>query len=352
MTLAAPRAPDERPLEALVRAAQADPAVGAAPRRHLGEVSALLADALPALEEALARATAGPRPLDEAARHLVLAGGKRVRPLSALLVASACSGAPGRALPLAAAAELVHSATLLHDDVIDEGEVRRGRPASRVRFGNLVSVLAGDWLLVRALELVEQSGVPGTMPDLLGTLQALIGGEVAQMEARGRDDLGVDGYLRIVEGKTASLFAFACRAGARSAGARPAVVDAAGRFGGHVGIAFQIVDNVLDLEKEPERVGKRLGADLGEGKTTLPLALALTEDASRLGALLPAARAGDADAAREVARLPSVRRGCARARAYAADRSGAALRELGALPPSVARELLGAIVAELVDRRA
>jgi octaprenyl-diphosphate synthase len=352
MTVAAARVYDERPLESLARAAHDDPSVGPGPRRRLREVAELLADVLPKLEAALLVATEGPRPLDEATRNLVGAGGKRVRPLTALLVANACGGDTTRALPLAAAAELVHSATLLHDDVIDEGEVRRGRPASRVRFGNLVSVLAGDWLLVRALELVQESGVPGAMPDLLGTLRALVGGEVAQMEARGRDDLGVEGYLRIVEGKTASLFAFACRAGARSASARAPVVEAAGRFGSHVGIAFQIVDDVLDLEGDPERVGKRLGADLGEGKTTLPLALALMEDAARLAALLPAARAGDAEAARQVARLPSVREGCARARAYAAERSAAARRELEALPAGPARELLGGVVVELVDRRA
>jgi len=338
-------------LEALERAATADPSTGAATRAQLGEVSALLGDVLPALEAALRRATAGPELLDEAARNLVLAGGKRVRPMTTLLTAVACGGDASKALPFAAAAELVHSATLLHDDVIDEGEERRGRPASRVLFGNLVSVLAGDLLLTRAIELVDTAAVPDVMRDLLATLQALIAGEVAQMMARHREDLGMDGYLGIVQGKTASLFGFACRAGARSAGAAPERVASIGRMGEHVGIAFQVVDDVLDLDGDPERVGKRLGADLAEGKTTLPLAFALAEDASRLRILLPAARIGDLDAARAVASLPVVRRGCARAREYAGGRSSSALFELERLPPTRARALLEQLVHELVGRR-
>lgn len=339
-------------LEALHRAATADPSTGHATRAQLGEVATLLGEVLPALENALRHAIAGPVPLDAAARNLVAAGGKRVRPMTTLLTAVACGGHAERALPFAAAAELVHSATLLHDDVIDEGQERRGRPASRVLFGNLVSVLAGDLLLTRAIELVDAAGVPDVMRDLLATLHALIAGEVAQMQARDREDLGIEGYLAIAEGKTGSLFGFACRAGARSAGAPADRVAGVGRLGEHVGIAFQVVDDVLDLDGDPERVGKRLGADLAEGKTTLPLAYALAEDATRLRVLLPAARAGDLDAARAVASLPVVRRGCARGREYAAARSDSALAELERLPPTRARALLEQLVRDLAARRA
>ena len=338
-------------LAALERAAS-DPSTGTATRAQLSEVSALLGDVLPSLEAAVTRATSGPEPLDEAARNLVHAGGKRVRPMTTLLTAIACGGESARALPFAAAAELVHSATLLHDDVIDEGEQRRGRPASRVLFGNLVSVLAGDLLLTRAIELVDGAGVPDVMGDLLRTLHALIAGEVAQMQARHREDLGIDGYLEIVHGKTASLFGFACRAGARSAGAPSERIASVGRLGEHVGIAFQVIDDVLDLDGDPERVGKRLGADLAEGKTTLPLAYALAEDPAQLRVMLPAARSGDLDAARAVAALPAVRRGCARARDYASGRGAGALHELGFLPPTRARALLEQLVHDLAARRA
>src|SRR5262249_41369970 len=162
-----------------------------------------------------------------------------VRPVTTLLVTRACGGDTLRAVPLAAAVELIHSATLLHDDVMDEGEQRRGRPASRVLWGNLVSVLSGDLLLTSALELVGAAEVEGAMQDTLATMRALIAGEVAQLKARGRDDLGIEGYLEIAAGKTASLFSCACRFGARAAGVGSELIDAAGRFGERVGIAFQ-----------------------------------------------------------------------------------------------------------------
>jgi octaprenyl-diphosphate synthase len=316
------------------------------------EISVLLADSLPMVEAAIGRATQiGNAPLAEAAAHLIMAGGKRVRPLTALLVDSVCGGDGRRIVPLAAAVELIHSATLLHDDVMDEGEERRGKPASRVLWGNLVSVLSGDLVLTSALSLVQASGIDGAMDDTLGTMQALIAGEVAQLKARGREDLGIEGYLEIARGKTASLFACACRAGARCAGAEAEVVQAAGRFGERVGIAFQIVDDVLDLEGVPHEVGKRLGHDLAEGKTTLPLALALQHAAAELRPLLVAARAGDTLAAAKVSRAPSVRLACAEARAFAMEQTAQGLRELGRLPEGRGRDLLALLVQGLIDRR-
>ena len=319
---------------------------------HMDGVTTLLGETLPRMEAALREATAGPDPLDVAAQQLVLAGGKRVRPLSALLVDRVCGGEGRAVLPLAAAVELIHSATLLHDDVMDEGEERRGRPASRVLWGNLVSVLSGDLLLTSALGLVQQSGVPLAMEDTLATMRALVGGEVAQLKARGRDDLGIEGYLEIARGKTASLFSCACRLGARAAGAPADAVEAAGRFGEHVGIAFQIVDDVLDLEGVPHEVGKRLGHDLSEGKTTLPLALALQHDAESLRPLLVVARAGDTGAAARVARADSVRTGCEQARAFAMAETEQGLAELQRLPAGRARELLAELVKGLIMRRA
>jgi octaprenyl-diphosphate synthase len=247
---------------------------------------------------------------------------------------------------------LIHSATLLHDDVIDEGEERRGRPASRMLWGNLVSVLSGDLLLTSALQLVQQSEVPGAMADTLETMQRLIGGEVAQLKARGREDLGIEGYLEIARGKTASLFSNACRSGARSAGAEITIIEALGQFGEHVGVAFQIVDDVLDLEGIPHEVGKRLGHDLAEGKTTLPLALALEEDAAALRPLLITARAGDTIAAARVSQADSVRRACQKARAFAQRETEMGLERLRVLPPSQERELLAQLVISLIQRRA
>jgi octaprenyl-diphosphate synthase len=318
---------------------------------YMGEINELLAKSLPAVEAAVLAATHGPQPVAEASAHLVGAGGKRVRPITTLLVCKACGGEPSRVVPLAAAVELIHSATLLHDDVMDEGEERRGRPASRVLWGNLVSVLSGDLLLTAALDLVQAAAVEGAMADTLATMRALIAGEVAQLKARGREDLGIEGYLEIAAGKTASLFACACRFGARGAGAPESVIEAAGRFGEHVGVAFQIVDDVLDLEGVPHEVGKRLGHDLAEGKTTLPLALALRHAALELHPLLVDARAGDTRAAAKVSRAESVRAACEEARAFAGERTELGLRELAQLPEGRERELLRALVRGLIERR-
>jgi octaprenyl-diphosphate synthase len=335
--------------EALASAAARDPSSAFA-SKHLAAVTHLLDEALPTLERAVLAATHGPDPLDVAGRHLVAAGGKRVRPMACLLMTSACGGDPRRAVAIAAATELIHSATLLHDDVIDEGEERRNRAASRVLWGNLVSVLSGDLLLTRALSLVDEAGVPGAMPDMLQTLERLISGEVSQLKARGREDLGVEGYLDIVRGKTASLFGFACRSGARIAG-RSDLIDGAGRFGEQVGIAFQIIDDVLDLAGNPSEVGKRLGADLAEGKTTLPLALALSRDDGEIASLLPAARRGDVSAAHAVSAHPLVREACGEARAYAARCSDEALGVLDTLPSPRARDLLRGLAVMLTRRQ-
>ncbi len=334
--------------EALREAAAREPSSASA-AQHLAAIMALLEAELPKLEQAVLAATRGPEPLDAASRHLVAAGGKRVRPLACLLMTSACGGAPQQSIPLAAAAELIHSATLLHDDVIDEGEERRNRPSSRVLWGNLVSVLSGDLLLTRALQLVDGAKIAGTMTDMLKTLELLIGGEVAQLKARGADDLGVEGYLEIARGKTASLFGFACRSGARSAG-RSELVEAAGCFGEQIGIAFQIIDDVLDLTGNAREVGKKLGADLAEGKTTLPLAFALSHDDGELRALLPAARRGDAEAARMVSAHRLVQRGCEQARCFAEQRSAEALDALDTLPGERPRELLRGL-AHMLTRR-
>jgi octaprenyl-diphosphate synthase len=339
------------PFEALQRTARAHSSAATA-GEYMVKIHGLLSESLPALEALLERACErGEAPLDAAAKQLVLAGGKRVRPLTTLLVTRACGGDVTRALPLAAAAELIHSATLLHDDVIDEGEERRGRPASRALWGNLVSVLSGDLLLTSALELVQGSGVAGAMTDTLATMQRLIAGEVAQLKARGREDLGIVGYLEIVRGKTASLFANACRAGGRASNADGSVIEALGRFGERVGIAFQIIDDVLDLEGVPHEVGKRLGHDLAEGKTTLPLALALEHDAVALRPLLITARAGDTLAAARVSQAPSVRAACEQARVFALEETELGLDELKVLKPSTERELLVMLVRGLIERR-
>ena len=185
-----------------------------------------LFDELGALEAQLTRATADAEStLQAAARHLVSAGGKRIRPTVALLSCGACGGEMAAAVPFGVAAELTHSATLLHDDVIDDGPMRRGMPASRVIWGNTVSVLAGDWLLTRSLEIT--AGHPAAaraLPALLATMRRLVEGEVKQLSLRGGFRATEQDYFQVIEGKTASLFGWACcggRLGGRPGGRHP-----------------------------------------------------------------------------------------------------------------------------------
>src|SRR3954469_652504 len=224
-----------------------------------------------------AGARQAPAELAGAAADLVRAGGKRVRPLLVLL--SARAAAPGRRsrgrLKLALTAELVHSATLLHDDVIDDGLTRRGLPAPRIAYGNGVSVLAGDWLLAASLELALRSRAEGAVEALVRTLRRLVEGEARQIGLRGSTTFTQDDALQIAHLKTGSLFAFCAEAGALAARAPEAGRSALHDFGVRSGSAFQIADDLLDFEADPAELGKAVLADVAEGKPSLPLAIGL-----------------------------------------------------------------------------
>jgi octaprenyl-diphosphate synthase len=250
-----------------------------------------LPETLAALERDLVLATGDAEArLQAAARHLVAAGGKRIRPMVSLLACGACGGEMAAAIPYAAAAELTHSATLLHDDVIDDGPMRRGLPASRVIWGNTVSVLAGDWLLTRSLEIVaDHPARARALPALLATMRRLVEGEVKQLSLRGGFHATEADYFEVIRGKTASLFGWACAAGGWAAGAEGNAPEALGVFGEGIGTAFQLVDDALDYAADPARLGKRLGADLEEGKATLPLIRALAAEPALRERLLPIA---------------------------------------------------------------
>jgi octaprenyl-diphosphate synthase len=324
-------------------AARADPAL----RRRLEDVQAILAEDLGWVEQALAELSEqGVSPATEAAQHLVRRGGKRVRPLT-MLLSSACFGKiPASVRRVAMVTELVHSATLLHDDVADEGMVRRGVVSSRLLWGNAVSVLSGDLLLVHALTQTHEHA-PEIMPELLATMRDLVDGEVIQLRGRTALDLSEETYERILRGKTASLFVFAARSGARLADAPPEAQDALAAFGLALGMAFQLVDDVLDYSGE--RSGKTLAADLREGKLTLPLVLATRRDA-RLVELVRRIHAGDQEPI-ELVRQGVVESGaCREARDRAAQYTERALGSLAQLPPSPSRSLLERVALELVER--
>lgn len=291
----------------------------------------------------------GVAPATSSARHLFESGGKRIRPL-ALLLSCACFGPiDARTRELAAASELVHMATLLHDDVIDDGDQRRGRPTSRKIWGNAVSVLAGDLLLVEALRLSCRAHEE-TWSELVATLGRLVDGEVVQLRGRHAVSLAEDTYFEILRGKTASLFEWALRAGARQGGAPRGSVDALGRFGAHLGMAFQLVDDVLDYDGDAARTGKTVLADLCEGKVTLPLIWAAQR--ARLEDLVTRVRGGDEAAAAEVAAHVRASGACARVRELALTETAAALGELEAVPACRARDVLSDVARGLAQRLA
>lgn len=224
--------------------------------------------------------------VSRAKQHLLALRGKRIRPLCVLLAARV----GGRMLDrdvrdLAVACELVHAATLLHDDVIDDSAERRGAPSARILYGNAASILAGDHLLVEALRLVQRaevsaSSVPSSslLTGILNVISQMVAAEALQLERRGRFEPDRDTYLRVIEGKTASLFVWGLRAGGCMAGLDTSASDALGKVGLSLGLAFQLVDDVLDMEGDPRILGKNAWVDLREGKLTWPMILASERD--------------------------------------------------------------------------
>lgn len=295
----------------------------------------------------------GPTPAREAVEHLMRPGGKAVRPLLTLLAARAVGGDAGQAVGCAVAAELAHNATLLHDDVIDDGQVRRGKPAARMLWGNTLSVLAGDLLIVTALGEAQRAAPGAGACELTETLGAMVEGEVLQLRHRGTLDLDLATYERIIECKTASLFRWCARAGGRAGGGRPDQIALLGRYGQHVGIAFQLRDDVLDLVGDAARMGKSMAADLAEGKLTLPVLVALDrrpELREQLRALSQAEAAIDADALGGVVSVVRQSGGLEVARLRMQRECAEAQLALGSLPPGPAVQLLGAVAEALVVR--
>jgi octaprenyl-diphosphate synthase len=317
--------------------------------RRIQNVQELLADDLKWVEGTLSAAVAdGPSPGIDAARHLVLRGGKRVRPIALLLSAACFGGITDQARELAVVSELVHSATLLHDDVIDEGMERRGAPTSRIQWGNGVSVLAGDMLLVNALDRTARVA-PEAMTDLISTLRRLVEGEIVQLRGRSELDVTEATYERILRDKTASLFSWATRNGARLAGASPADQERLSGFGERLGIAFQLVDDVLDYSGEQS--GKSLLADLREGKLTLPLVLAVARR-PELAHALKRIHAGDREPVQFVSQAVIETGACEEVRRRAGVYTQTAVEALSSLVPGPARILLENVASELARRAA
>ncbi|NJB68213.1 octaprenyl-diphosphate synthase [Desulfobaculum xiamenense] len=213
--------------------------------------------------------------LDESVRppiqHVLAAGGKRLRPLLTLLAARALGAEGDKAYPLACSLEMLHSATLLHDDILDEADLRRGRKSAHIVFGRSETILAGDVLLALANRLVADYGQPRLTAILSEAIMRTAAGEVKEIANVRNTELTNEAYLDIITGKTAYLFQAACECGAIIAGSGPEIEQAAHDYGLYLGIAFQLVDDALDYVSPSDVSGKPSGGDLREGKLTLPL---------------------------------------------------------------------------------
>ncbi len=272
--------------------------------------------------------------------YIVGAGGKRMRPAMVLLVAGALGYRGDNHHRLAAVVEFIHTATLLHDDVVDESDMRRGRETANAVFGNAASVLVGDYLYSRSFEMMVESDSMAAMAVLSAATTIIAEGEVLQLLNVHDPDVSLDRYLQVVRYKTAKLFEAAAQVGAIISGATPAQEAAAAAYGRHIGTAFQLIDDVLDYSGDVQALGKNVGDDLREGKPTLPLIRALVRGAIETGdadfeAVARAIHATDAlDYTRQAARAEA----------------DLAREALSAFPDSVYRETLLKFCAFAVER--
>ena len=297
----------------------------------------------------------------KAAQHLLERPGKRIRPLCLLLGTQlAEESIDSRIRDLAISAELVHAATLLHDDVIDEGSERRGAPAARMVFGNSASILAGDYLLIEALGRVQSAGegFPGRealLSTLLDTIREMVAAEAEQLERRGRFDPSRAAYLRIIEGKTASLFRWALQAGAVAAEKPESLIQSLGKVGLAIGMAFQLVDDLLDLEGDPEEFGKDLFADLEQGKLTWPVIVACEQDPeieAHVKMLYSSSQEGTLESDDLIKLVHRIRdTGALEAtREMARTQQQIAQEELSGVPDGLARRALETVIGAAVER--
>jgi octaprenyl-diphosphate synthase len=270
--------------------------------------------------------------VNQVAEHIVSGGGKRLRPMLVLLAAEAAGYRGDQHYQAAAVIEFIHTATLLHDDVVDESDLRRGRRTANAEFGNAASVLVGDYLYSRAFQLMVELERMRIMDVMADTTNQIAEGEVLQLMHIGNPDTDEAAYLRVIERKTAVLFAAACRVGAMLADAPKAVEDALADYGMALGMAFQIADDVLDYVSDADTLGKNIGDDLAEGKPTLPLIHALhhaaAEDAATIRRVIETGGLDSLDHVVAAIRgSGAIDYSVARARAYA-DAADAALAPL------------------------
>jgi heptaprenyl diphosphate synthase len=316
------------------------------------ELDARLRAQLALVEERLEQEIRSEAPfVTEAARHLLHAGGKRFRPALTLLAAEAGDSSRDEVVTAACVVELTHLASLYHDDVMDEADLRRGAESANSRWDNHVAILTGDFLFSKSSELTARLGADAVRIQA-DTFTRLVEGQILETLTPDSDPLAH--YLRVVEGKTGSLIATSARYGAKFSGASPEVEQALTSYGGRVGIAFQLSDDILDIASDSDESGKTPGTDLREGVPTLPVLMAqrsTSPDDARLLELLASDLTDDAPHT-EALDLLRKHPAMAEARAYVLQIANEAQQALTVLPPGPVRDALDAFAVLIATRSA
>jgi octaprenyl-diphosphate synthase len=330
------------------------PATAAVSADTLEAVRALVADDLAALDRCIVDSLSSDVALvDQVARYIVAGGGKRLRPLLVLLAARACGYEETSHVEASAIVEFIHTATLLHDDVVDGSELRRGRDTANSVFGNEASVLVGDFLYSRAFQMMVRIGRMRIMEVMADATNTIAEGEVLQLMNCNDPDTDEARYFEVIRCKTAKLFEAGARVAAILADAEPQVESALAEYGMRLGIAFQLVDDTLDYEGSAEAMGKNIGDDLAEGKPTLPLIHAMRAGTAAERAVIRGAieNGGLEELAAIRSAIESTGALNYTAR-LAREQADAAIEALAPLPRSGFRDALAALARIAVERTA
>lgn len=285
-------------------------------------------------------------------QYIIAAGGKRLRPALLLMVCGALGYGGSHRFSLAAVVELIHTATLLHDDVVDASTLRRGRPTANETFGNPASVLVGDFLHTRSFQMMVEAGSMRIMEILSEATNVIAEGEVLQLMNMHNASLDEDGYLRVIRSKTAKLFEASARIGAVLAGSPVVVEEACATYGQALGTAFQIIDDVLDYDGNAIEMGKNLGDDLREGKSTLPLIAAMARGtAAQTATIRQAIEEGSTEQLGEIVAIVKHTGALEVARSAAMEEAGRAMAAARTLPANQYSSGLLELASQLLERR-
>ncbi len=298
------------------------------------------------------RLSSGVPLVGQVAEHIILAGGKRLRPVLLLLMAGALGYKGTDHHKLAAVIEFIHTATLLHDDVVDDSNLRRGRPTANAIFGNPASVLVGDFLYSRAFQMMVECQNLRILDIVAEATNVIAEGEVMQLMNMHDASLDVDAYLRVIRSKTAKLFEASTRLPAVLTQSSAAVETACAQYGQALGTAFQVIDDVLDYDGDAALMGKNLGDDLREGKATLPLIVAMQRGNPAQCALVKRAiEQGEVDALADIVQIVRETGAMQATREAASAEAQVALNALSVLPASPYKEALSDVAAQLLERQ-